>query len=86
MAAEDRIVDIDGIGRWPGIHCHIKPSYCSAEDMEKYVRTMYRKFYSLPSMLARLSFPVRQTDIASWMVNLEQRKVSRTETENFDYY
>ena len=86
MAAEDRIIDIDGIGRWPGIHCHIKPSYCSAEEMETHVRTMYRKFYSLPSMLARLSFPVRQTDIASWMVNLEQRRVSRTETENFDYY
>ena len=88
MVAEDRVIDIEGIGRWPGIHCHIKPSYCSAEDMEMRVRTMYRKFYSLSSMLYRLPLPIRQTGIASWMVNVEQRRISRpnNEAENFDNY
>ena len=88
MLTEDRIIDIDDIGRWPGIHCHIKPSYCSPEDLEAHVRTIYQKFYSLPSMLSRLPLPLRQTEIASWMVNLEQRRVSRTdnEAENFDHY
>ena len=88
MLTEDRIIEIDDIGRWPGIHCHIRPGFCSAADLEAHVRTMYRKFYSLPSMLSRLPLPTRQTEIASWMVNLEQRRVSRNdnETENFDHY
>jgi len=87
VLAEGRIIDIDGIGRWPGIHCHIKPSYCSAEDLETHVRNMYRRFYSFPSILARLPLPIRQTGIASWMINLEQRKISRKgdDTENFDH-
>ena len=88
MLAEDRIIDIDEIGRWPGIHCHIKPSYCSSAELETRVKTMYHEFYSYSSMFARLPLPIRQTRIASWIVNLEQRKVSRPgdDMENFDLY
>jgi hypothetical protein len=48
---------------------------------------MYRRFYGFPSILARLPLPIRQTGIASWMINLEQRKISRKvdDTENFDH-
>jgi radical SAM superfamily enzyme YgiQ (UPF0313 family) len=88
MMAEDRIIDADDIGRWPGIRCHIRPSYCSATKLETHVKAMYQEFYSYSSMLARLPLPIRQTGIASWMVNLEQRKVSRAgdEMEDFDQY
>ena len=88
MLAEGRIIDIDDIGRWPGIHCHIKPRYCTAAELEARVKAMYREFYSYPSMLARLPLPVKQADIASWIVNLEQRKISMEgdKAENFDRY
>jgi hypothetical protein len=88
MLAENRIIDIDDIGRWPGIHCHIKPRYCAAADLETRVKAMYHEFYSYPSMLARLPLPVKQTGIASWIVNLEQRKISREgdKAESFDRY
>jgi radical SAM superfamily enzyme YgiQ (UPF0313 family) len=88
MLAENRIIDIDDIGRWPGIYCHIKPSYCTAAKLEMRVKEMYHEFYSYSSMLARLPLPVTQTRIASWIVNLEQRKVSREgdKAESFDRY
>jgi radical SAM superfamily enzyme YgiQ (UPF0313 family) len=88
MLAEDRIIDIDDIGRWPGIYCHIKPRYCTAAELEMRVKAMYHEFYSYSSMLARLPLPVTQPRIASWIVNLEQRKVSREgdKAESFDRY
>jgi hypothetical protein len=89
MLTQGRIIDVDAIGRWPGIHCHIKPTYCSSAELEMRVKAMYHKFYSYPSMLSRLPLPLRQPRIASWMVTLDQRKVSRGEDdqiENFDLY
>ena len=88
MRVENRIIDIDGIGRWPGIKCHIKPKDCAPAEMEEHVAAMYRKFYTYPSMLARLSLPVNESNIASWMINLSQRKVARAPEgiENFDDY
>ncbi len=88
MLAENRIIDLDDIGRWPGIHCHIKPRRCSAGELEERVRAMYHDFYTYPSMIARLPLPLRQADIASWIVNLEQRKISAAgdKAENFDAY
>jgi len=39
-------------------------------------------------MLSRLPFPTSRSDMASWVVNLEQRKTSHGDTamENFDNY
>ncbi len=88
MKAEDRIIDIDDIGRWPGIYCHIKPRYCTPSELEMRVKAMYREFYGYSSMLSRLPLPVTQARIASWIVNLEQGKISREgdKAESFDHY
>ena len=74
MLGEGRIIDIDDIGRWPGIHCHIRPLQCSAEQLEERVRRLYYEFYSYPSMFTRLSLPLNQSRIASWVINLSQRR------------
>ena len=88
MLAQDRIIDVEHIGRWPGISCHIKPAHCSAGQLEQRVRGMYFLFYSYPSILSRLPLPLTQADIASWVINLSQRKISRAAAgmENFDNY
>lgn len=88
MLADDRIIDPDGIGRWPGIHCHIKPLYCSAKELEERVKKMYRDFYGYRSMFQRLPPPLTKADLASWFLNFSQRRMSRTdeEFENFDGY
>jgi len=38
---------------------------------------MYRQFYSLRSMFSRLPMPVNQSNIASWVINLSQRHLTR---------
>lgn len=88
MKSEGRLIDPDNIGRWPEITCHFKPKHCTPEELEKNVKRIYREFYGAGSMLTRLRFPTSRSDIASWMVNLGQRKTSHGETavENFDSY
>ena len=88
MKAENRIIDIQHIGRWPGIICYIQPKDYSPEELEEKVRKMYQDFYRYSSMLARLPLPFTKANIASWVVNLSQRKVSRAgdAMENFDDY
>lgn len=88
MKAENRIIDIDHIGRWPGLKCYIRPTYCSPEELEERVKTIQREFYGYASMFARLPFPVTKANIASWVVNLSERKVSRScgAAEDFDSY
>jgi radical SAM superfamily enzyme YgiQ (UPF0313 family) len=88
MKADGRIIDVDGIGRWPGIRCHISPARYTPADLENRVAAMYREFYTFKSMLARLPLPVTQPAIASWIINLSQRRVARTPdgVENFDEY
>ena len=70
MKAENRIIDIDHISRWPGLHCYIRPTYSSAQDLEQYVKKMYREFYSYALIFARLPRPTTKANITSWMVNL----------------
>ena len=83
MKADDRILRIEDIGRFPGEFCHIKPKNFSAEEIEKNVQDMYLKFYSWKSMLKRLPPPVTQSNIASWVVNISQRKLAqRSQGEN----
>jgi radical SAM superfamily enzyme YgiQ (UPF0313 family) len=88
MAAEGRILDIENIGRWPGIVCYIRPAYCAAHQLEDRVKGLYREFYSYASMLSRLPLPVTKANIASWVVNLSQRRLFRSDgvMENFDQY
>lgn len=88
MLADGRIIDLDGIGRWPGIHCHIKPLSCSPEQLEAQVKRMYRDFYSYRSMLQRLPSPITEANLASWVLNFSQRRMRKTdgEFENFDGY
>ena len=87
MKQEGRITDLDNMGRWPGDKCFIKPKNFTPETLEKRVRELNRKFYSYPSMLARLPFPVTMANIASWIVNFSQRKVLREDSmESFDGY
>ena len=87
MKEERRITDIDAMGRWPGDKCYIKPKNFSAETLEKRVREMHKSFYSYSSMLARLPLPVTKANIASWVVNFEERSVLRAGSmESFDAY
>ena len=87
MRGENRILDEKHMRRTPGIVCEIKPSYCSPEEMEQNVQNMYEQFYSLPSMLRRLPPPVTKCNIASWIINVSQRRMRRSERllQNFDW-
>ena len=88
MRQQDRIIDEPEIGRWPGQPCHIKPLFCTPEELQHDVEGMYRKFYSLPSIVRRLPMPLNTSAIASWVLNLSQRRVAtRADTEdNFTSY
>ncbi len=87
MKEEGRIFNTDDMGRWPGDKCFIKSRNFSPEDLEKRVREMYLEFYSYPSMLNRLPIPLSKAAIASWIINLSQRKVLRQDSmESFDEY
>jgi radical SAM superfamily enzyme YgiQ (UPF0313 family) len=89
MKSEDRILKLDEIGRWPGQSCYIKPRYCSPEEMVNNVQHIYREFYSWKSIVKRLPLPVTQANIASWVLNLSQRKMAQLSDEvnnNFDAF
>jgi radical SAM superfamily enzyme YgiQ (UPF0313 family) len=87
MLEEDRITGIDDMGRWPGDRCFIKPKNYTPEILERRVRDLHNAFYSYPSMLARLPFPVTMGNIASWVINFSQHDVMRGDSkENFDSF
>lgn len=87
MKEEGRITDIDGMGRWPGDKCYIKPRNMSAEELEKGVRDLNAKFYSYRSIVSRLPLPFSMASIASWVVNFSQRGVLRADSmESFDAF
>lgn len=77
LRAEGRLIDETQLDRWPGSHCEIKPTYCSASELEERVRTMYDRFYSPWSMLRRLPLPVTKAHITSWIMNFSQRRMAR---------
>ena len=77
MKQENRLIDEQHMDRWPGNVCQIKPLYCSARELEDKVRSMYREFYSFPSMLRRLPPPVTKSHIASWVLNFSQKRMCR---------
>jgi len=88
MNDEGRLIDPANISRWPGIICYIKPKRGTPQELERNVRRMYEEFYSLRSIFSRLPFPSSRADMASWMVNLSQRKIYRggPHLENFENY
>jgi radical SAM superfamily enzyme YgiQ (UPF0313 family) len=88
MRQQDRIIEEQEIGRWPGQPCHIKPLYCTPKELEQDVQGMHRKFYSLPSIFRRLPMPLNTSAIASWVLNFSQRQVTvrANEGHNFTGY
>ncbi len=88
LDAEGRIPNRDELDRWPGQLCSIRPPYGTPASLENSVRSLYKDFYSLPSMLSRLPMPITQANIASWVINVSQRRMARAEKveNNFDGY
>jgi radical SAM superfamily enzyme YgiQ (UPF0313 family) len=88
MKAENRIIDSQHIGRWPGIICYIQPKHDSCAGLEDKVKKIYKDFYCYSSMASRLPLPITKANIASWVVNLSQRKIARAGegVQNFDDY
>lgn len=87
MRQENRIIDEKQMRRWPGNVCYIKPRYCLPEELEQRVMEMYKRFYSLPSMVRRLPLPLTKANVASWVLNFSQRRLRRSERalQNFDW-
>jgi radical SAM superfamily enzyme YgiQ (UPF0313 family) len=85
---EGRILNSQEIDRWPGQFCYIQPRSGTPEALEGNVRSMYRQFYGWRSMLSRLPMPLTKASIASWVINLSQRRMAQaTEVQNnFDGY
>jgi len=76
MRLEGRIFNQKEIGRWPGQPCHIVPRHYTPWELEYGVRHLQREFYSLSSVARRLPFPLTSSAIASWVLNLSQRRVA----------
>jgi radical SAM superfamily enzyme YgiQ (UPF0313 family) len=76
MKADGRMIDEANMERWPGTVCHFRPMRLTGEDLVENVRRLQREFYSLRSMTRRLRWPRTMSDLASWNVNLTQRKVA----------
>ncbi len=77
MKQEGRIIDEPNMERWAGVNCHFTPARMTGDELVAQVRKLQQEFYSLPSMLRRLRFPRTQADLASWSINLSQRRVAR---------
>jgi radical SAM superfamily enzyme YgiQ (UPF0313 family) len=85
LLSEGRIVDPHEIDRWPVKRSHVAPAYCSSEELERKVWQMYREFYSLPSMLKRLPLPTSLADVASWFMNMKERRMVLSTTGSIDF-
>ncbi len=88
LRKEGRILNPEDIDRWPGQFCHIRPLQGTPATLEGNVQRIYREFYSLRSMLARLPLPVTKANLTSWVINFSQRHVARLAQaeNNFDGY
>lgn len=86
MQQQDRIIEESEIGRWPGQPCHIKPGYCTPEELQKDIQAIHRKFYSLSSIFKRLPMPLNTSAIASWVLNISQRNTARADADHFVAY
>ncbi len=85
MQRSHRILNEADIGRWPGEVCYIQPSFCTPSELEQEVQTLYRDFYSLRSIFSRLTLPLNQASIASWVLNFSQRRMARAMADNLNF-
>ncbi len=76
LKEQDRIVDEHGIGRFAGVFCNFRPLRLSGDELVAHVSRLKREFYSVRSMLRRLPVPRTYADLASWNINLIERKVA----------
>jgi radical SAM superfamily enzyme YgiQ (UPF0313 family) len=86
LLAQGRIIDPDNINRWPGIGAEIVPRNFSPAALDEQIRRMYREFYSWGSILKRLPMPLSVAAIASWFMNISQRKMAKGDMEDFDEF
>ncbi len=86
LQRQDRILNIQDLDRWPGQICYIKPPYGTPQTLQRSVRELYRRFYSLPSMFSRLPMPFTKSNLASWVINFSQRRMAQAgpANNNFD--
>jgi radical SAM superfamily enzyme YgiQ (UPF0313 family) len=86
FVAEGRLRDEKNMGRWPGVIAEIHPKHYTAEELEEGIKAMYREFYSWPSILRRLPIPKSRASIASWFMNIAERKMMNEDASrtNFD--
>jgi len=84
--SEGRILDPENMNRWPGVSAKIRPKHMAPEELEMGIKSMYRKFYSWSSIIRRLPLPLSESALASWSVNLSQRKFAFGKGTNFDRY
>ncbi|GAB6966674.1 radical SAM protein [Komagataeibacter kakiaceti JCM 25156] len=85
MKKAGRIIDPDDIDRWPGQVCHIFPKNCTPGQMEERIQGMYRRFYSMRSMVHRLPFPRTRSEMATWILNMTERRMAFSSTGNNDF-
>ena len=76
LKSDKRIIDEYGIGRFAGVFCHFRPLRISGTELVAQITRLKRKFYSPRSMLRRLPVPRTYADLASWNINLIERKVA----------
>lgn len=88
MRQQNRIIDEAEIGRWPGQPCHIKPLYCTPQELQENILGIHKRFYSFRSMFRRLPMPINTSAIASWVLNFSQRGMAAhaNEGHNFTSY
>jgi hypothetical protein len=63
----------------------VRPLWCTPAELEEHVKQIYRQFYSLRSMLRRLPSPTAQANIASWVLNLSERRMARTMNDSNEF-
>ncbi len=88
LRGEGRLLNIQDIDRWPGQMCHFQPCSGTAAALESNVREIHQRFYRWRSILTRLPVPMTKASIASWIINLSQRRVAQASQahNNFDGY
>jgi radical SAM superfamily enzyme YgiQ (UPF0313 family) len=82
--SEGRITHPESLDRWPGQKSLVHPRNFTAAELDESIKTMYRRFYSWPSIIRRLPFPSSMSAITSWTMNLSQRKMALGKSTNFD--
>jgi radical SAM superfamily enzyme YgiQ (UPF0313 family) len=76
MKADGRMLDEPNMERWAGVRCHIIPLHMTGDELISEIKKLQREYYSWSKMLGRLRVPRSLSDLASWNVNLTQRRIA----------